>query len=36
VPIEETLEIVKFIEPALCSAQNDGARALLASGTVAR
>lgn len=30
VPIEETLEIVKFVEAALCSAENDGARALLA------
>ena len=30
VPIQETLEIVKFVEAALCSARNDGARALLA------
>jgi predicted dehydrogenase len=30
VPIEETLEIVKFIEAAIHSKQNDGARALLA------
>ena len=30
VPIEETVEIVKFMEAAIASKQNDGARALLA------